>query len=191
MNSDLSRLAHDLQFLLQQTDKLSRHSIETIDKFQADVDRAERMIKTTLSDIKSLECRQANTLKCDEEIGAFLKLVSVIESDRLKIIEDPLNSYEKYFLKLEYIRSVHKYKEAPCDNNYLNKFVLTKYVQLISHARKCITNEFRDTLKFYSKCENIYLFIEHIQLNFSQNSTRENLFIPLENIEFLKKSFHW
>ena len=191
MNSDLSRLAHDLKFLLQQTDKLSKNSIETIDKFQADVNRAERIIQTTLSDIKILEYRQANTLKSEEEIGALLKLIAVIENDRLKIIEDPLNSYEKYFLKLEYLRSVHKYKQTSYENSYLNKFVMTKYDQLMSHAKKCITNEFRDTLKFYSKCEKIYLFIEHIQLQFSHESKLENLFIPLENLEFLKKSFQW
>ena len=185
---ELISFSRSLRLITDISEKTTNTFVQSIDYIENQINTCHTGIADIFSLIELRKMRIENMNMTVNELDVFLKLIDVIDNDKLNIMQGHRGLLKEYIQNLEYINTIiEKYEwlkdliyVSPASSTAGSSSLVTnvlmkkshkisnfqayynKYVVLVRHGESLLSQEFYDVLQHYSNFENMRNFIDFL-----------------------------
>lgn len=184
MDENLLVYSSQLKRLLEKSEKVTKCSIQSINRLEKLVDN----IKETSPAIDYFEKQRlisSNLTQAAFDLEQFIRLANCINNDEFLIKLGSQGLVSDYIRKLNFLKTISKYTDVPKVSSFL-KLTTDNLNKLLNQADSHLSLEFQAIINQYSGESQIELFID-----FLINVSSEELFIPNGALAKLEEITSW
>ena len=211
--NDLINFTKQMNLLMKQSNCFTKLATELLEVLDTEIRPEKNNIESIIDSVNLKRQRIKNLSICQDELDEFLKLIYMIEYDKLEIAQGDRGQISDYIKKLETLKFIEKYEWIK-DLVYISaprrrtnepdlKLVYLKFNNLLKLGENILYQEFLNIIKHYSSNEQIHNFFEFLINKFisdneitesgieENNSDKIDLFISNETIRKMEEICSW